>query len=253
MDPLILARLIRNEARRRVAFLIAEKSMKRKWIGAFASMMGAVSVGRALDSTKSAPGRIYLPDPENEPNIVRGVDTNFEDAEFQVGGLIVLPSVNNVAANAEIVEIMGLPTTDRWPKLTHHPEYNQLQSLAYIGRDQRHDMPTTGLQNWYNTTLKNGGYSEDGPAGHPGEHGFDLLSKLLDYDPESRLTAEEALQHPYFFANGESPGPNCFEGVDEKYPHRKVSHDDNDPSIPGAKRAHVPHDAADRQAKRHRD
>ena len=153
----------------------------------------------------------------------------------------------------KIVEIMGLPTTDRWPKLTHHPEYNQLQSLAYIGRDQRHDMPTTGLQNWYNTTLKNGGYSEDGPAGHPGEHGFDLMSRLLDYDPETRLTAEEALQHPYFFANGENPGSNCFEGVDEKYPHRKVSHDDNDPSIPGAKRAHVPHDAADRQAKRHRD
>lgn len=28
--------------------------------------------------------------------------------------------------------------------------------------------------------------------------GIDLLSLLLTYDPERRITAEEALQHPYF-------------------------------------------------------
>ncbi|KAB8336899.1 hypothetical protein FH972_021206 [Carpinus fangiana] len=107
IDPLILARVIRNEGKRRVAFLIAEKSMKRKWIGWFSGIMGAVSVGRALDKTKSAPGRIYLPDPDNDPTLLRGTGTNFETDDFQVGGLVVLPSINNVAANAEILEVLG--------------------------------------------------------------------------------------------------------------------------------------------------
>ncbi|KAL5518749.1 hypothetical protein ACEPAH_432 [Sanghuangporus vaninii] len=34
--------------------------------------------------------------------------------------------------------------------------------------------------------------------------GIDLLSRLLTYDPDKRITAEEALQHPYF---SESPPP----------------------------------------------
>lgn len=100
-------RLIRREAHRRVAFLIAEKSMHRPIIGAGARMVGAVPVGRALDKTKSVPGRIYLPDPDNDPTLVRGHGTNFESREYQIGGLLVLPTVKNTAANAEILEILG--------------------------------------------------------------------------------------------------------------------------------------------------
>lgn len=106
VDPLILFRVIRNEAKRRVAFLIAAKSLKRKWVGKFSRLMGSVGVGRALDQQKPAKGRIYLPDPENDPLLLRGVGTDFEK-ECQVGGLVVLPSVKNVAANTEIAEILG--------------------------------------------------------------------------------------------------------------------------------------------------
>lgn len=81
--------------------------MRRKFIGFGASLVGAVPVGRALDSTKSAPGKIYLPDPDNDPLLIRGVGTNFEKSDVQVGGLLVLPSVNQTAANAEIAEING--------------------------------------------------------------------------------------------------------------------------------------------------
>jgi glycerol-3-phosphate O-acyltransferase / dihydroxyacetone phosphate acyltransferase len=95
------------EAGRRISFLIAEKSMRRRFVGGMSSMVGAVSVGRALDMVKPVPGKVYLPDPVNDPTLLRGVDTNFERSPFQVGGLIVLPSVNNRAANAEILEIHG--------------------------------------------------------------------------------------------------------------------------------------------------
>lgn len=106
VDPLILMRVIWTESRRRIAFLIAEKSMRRRFIGAAARAVGAVSVGRALDLTSQATGRIYLPDPTNDTLLIRGVGTKFEK-EAQVGGLVVLPTVSGTAANAEVQEIIG--------------------------------------------------------------------------------------------------------------------------------------------------
>ena len=99
-------RVIKTEAQRRIAWLIAEKSMKRKFIGGAAKLLGPVSVGRALDSTKSGAGKIYLPDPSGNPLLIRGNGTNFEK-QAEVGGLLVLPTVNGLAANAEIAEIHG--------------------------------------------------------------------------------------------------------------------------------------------------
>ena len=99
-------RVIRTEAHRRIAILTAEKSMRRKFIGACARAVGCVPVARALDSTKPGTGKIYLPDPINDPLLVRGVGTQFEK-EAQVGGLLVLPTINNNTATADILEIHG--------------------------------------------------------------------------------------------------------------------------------------------------
>ena len=99
-------RVIKMEAGRRIAWLIAEKSMRRRFIGGLARAAGAVPVGRALDSTKPGTGKIYLPDANNDPTLVRGVGTQFEK-ECQIGGLLVLPTVNGTAANSEILEIHG--------------------------------------------------------------------------------------------------------------------------------------------------
>ena len=99
-------RVIRTEAHRRIAFLIAEKSMRRKFIGKIARMAGAVPVGRALDSTKPGSGKVYMPDPTNEPLLVRGVGTHFK-SEAQIGGLLVLPTVDGTAANTEIADILS--------------------------------------------------------------------------------------------------------------------------------------------------
>jgi glycerol-3-phosphate O-acyltransferase/dihydroxyacetone phosphate acyltransferase len=100
-------RCVKKETHRRIHFLIAEKSMKRRFIGSMAGLTGAVSVGRAMDLSRPAQGNIYLPDPVNDPCLVRGSGTNFESEQFQVGGSIYLPKVNDTSASAEIQEILG--------------------------------------------------------------------------------------------------------------------------------------------------
>jgi glycerol-3-phosphate O-acyltransferase / dihydroxyacetone phosphate acyltransferase len=100
-------RTLRIEAHRRVAFLTAEKSMKRKLVGFLSRKVGAVPVGRALDLVTPATGKIYMPDPINDPLLIRGVGTKFDSNEVQVGGLLVLPSVKGTAANADILEVLG--------------------------------------------------------------------------------------------------------------------------------------------------
>lgn len=108
VDPLILGGTVRHDAKRRISFLIAEKSMRRWFIGFAASIVGSVSVGRALDLKKPAKGKIYLPDPEGDPTLVRGLGTDFSNEKvYMLGGLLALPTVNNAAANAEIAEIIN--------------------------------------------------------------------------------------------------------------------------------------------------
>lgn len=107
VDPLILMRTLRNECHRRAAFLIAAKSMDRFLIGWFARKVGAVPVGRALDMVKPATGAIYLPDPIDDPLLIRGIGTKFESKEVQIGGLLVLPTINGVTANTEILEVIS--------------------------------------------------------------------------------------------------------------------------------------------------
>ena len=100
-------RILRTECHRRAAFLIAAKSMKRMVIGWFARKVGALPVGRALDLVKPATGMIYFPDPEGDPLLIRGAGTKFDSRELEVGGLLVLPKVDKVSANAEIAEIIS--------------------------------------------------------------------------------------------------------------------------------------------------
>lgn len=99
-------RTLRTECHRRAAFLIAAKSMNRWLIGWFARKVGAVPVGRALDMVKPGSGTVYFPD-VNDPLLVRGLGTRFDGEQVQIGGLLVLPSVNGTAANAEIAEVIS--------------------------------------------------------------------------------------------------------------------------------------------------
>ena len=154
----------------------------------------------------------------------------------------------------KIVEILGLPTKERWPGLVSQPEYTQLQNIGVLpAAAAAKSKASPSLENWYGTTLQNNQYSSSGPNSSPGLDGFNLLAGLLEYDPEKRLTARQALQHAYFSANGEVMA-NCFEGMKTEYPKRRVSQDDNGigtGSLPGTKRSALPDDSmAGRPTKR---
>ena len=107
VDSLILMRILKTEARRRISYLVAEKSTKRKFIGTLSKAIGAIPVGRALDKVKPAEGKIFLPDPDNDPTLIRGVGTDFKNGQFEIGGLIVLPKVHGQTPSTEIGEILS--------------------------------------------------------------------------------------------------------------------------------------------------
>ncbi|KAJ5247423.1 acyltransferase [Penicillium chermesinum] len=119
VDSAILMRLLKSQAKRRVSFLIAQKSMDEPYIGTLASCMGALPVVRSMDLAKPGKGRIYLPEPENDPLLVHGVDTDFTQPEFTVGGPITIKGPDG-PQTAPIEEILG-PTSLRLKKAFSTP------------------------------------------------------------------------------------------------------------------------------------
>jgi glycerol-3-phosphate O-acyltransferase/dihydroxyacetone phosphate acyltransferase len=129
VDALILQRTLKNEAKRRVSLLIAQKSV-HGFIGWASRQVGSVPVGRAQDSAKPAQGTVYLPDPINDPTLVRGIGTDFEK-QAEVGGMIFLPSAKGqTGASIDIAQILG-PNELR----TKRPLSGKLALTQLTGRD----------------------------------------------------------------------------------------------------------------------
>ncbi|EER42548.1 glycerol-3-phosphate O-acyltransferase [Histoplasma capsulatum H143] len=108
VDSAVLLRNLRCYAGRRTSLLTANKTMRDPYIGTMTRLMGAVSVVRPTDLVKPAEGTICLPDPENDPTLVRGQGTNFTNTRFMEGGLIVLPRVGRMNVEQQVIaEILG--------------------------------------------------------------------------------------------------------------------------------------------------
>lgn len=119
-------RVIRSEAHRRISWLIAEKSFRRKFIGFLARGIGTLPVARAMDNLKPGTGTIYLPDPIGEPTLLRGVGTNFEDKQFEKDGTIALPTINGTSHSASIAEVRGPEELVLKKPFTHKDALSQL-------------------------------------------------------------------------------------------------------------------------------
>jgi len=160
----------------------------------------------------------------------------------------------------KIAEVLGVPKKEQWPLLTSMSEYSQLPTLQAASPGV---LRPTGLDKWWDNVLKNGNYksssaavSSTGPPPH--RDGLALMKSLLEYDPLKRLSAEQALEHPYFqhdetYGTTCRPSSDCFDTIEHKYPARKVSSEDNDirtGSLPGTKRSGLPDDSLLRPAKR---
>jgi cell division cycle 2-like protein len=75
---------------------------------------------------------------------------------------------------AMIFKLLGAPTSNSWP------EYSTLPLAKTVSLPS--PQPPQFRQKFQYLTSA----------------GIDLLMSLLTYDPDRRITAEEALQHPYF-------------------------------------------------------
>mmetsp|Transcript_4936 Transcript_4936/g.9415 ORF Transcript_4936/g.9415 Transcript_4936/m.9415 type:complete len:407 (-) Transcript_4936:3211-4431(-) len=95
----------------------------------------------------------------------------------------------------KIFKMIGSPNEDTWPDF--------------------HTLPNTSILRWknknppkiYETFPVN---SFVGGQTYLDSNGFDLLQRLLTLDPQTRLSAEEALKHAYFFEGVEMKIPRFF-------------------------------------------
>ena len=86
VDSILLTRILKQHAGRRVSFLIAEKSMREPYIGRMAVCMGALPVVRAMDNVSPEQGQIYLPDPDENPTLVRARGVDFTTLRLSLPG-----------------------------------------------------------------------------------------------------------------------------------------------------------------------
>lgn len=107
----------------------------------------------------------------------------------------------------KIFKVLGHPTPEKWPALVNLPHWQS--DMQHI---QGHKYDNPGLYNVVHLSPKTLAY--------------DLLSKMLEYDPRKRITAAQALEHEYFKIEP-LPGRNAFvpsrpEDKAVNYPTRPV-------------------------------
>jgi cell division cycle 2-like protein len=100
----------------------------------------------------------------------------------------LLPGRSEIDQIDRVFKLLGTPSDKIWPGFTALPLVRKVKFVQQPYNNLRNRFPGRG------------------PDGRPGlsDAGFELLNRLLAYDPAKRISAEEALEHPWF---GELPPP----------------------------------------------
>jgi len=90
-------------------------------------------------------------------------------------GKPLFPGTSDADQLVRIFSVLGNPTEESWPSLADLPDYKEPYP-PMEGKGLLHHVPK----------LKND------------PHGLDLLERMLQFEPSRRISAKEALLHPYF-------------------------------------------------------
>ncbi|WVQ95380.1 serine/threonine-protein kinase SSN3 [Kwoniella sp. CBS 9459] len=129
----------------------------------------------------------------------------FKGDEAKMDGKKTLPFQRDQMG--KICEVLGPVKADQWPGIVHMPEWKTYQTSGPYPNPNP-------LPNWYHNRSSSA-------------QGYDLLTRLFEWDPARRLTAREALAHPWFQEEGGVAAKSVFEGSSVVYPTRRVTHEDN--------------------------
>ncbi len=147
----------------------------------------------------SDPPKSYTPGPVTlwyrAPELLMGTQTygakiDMWSAGCVFGELLIkkvfFPGESEINQLHKTVRVLGNPNPKIWPDVVNLPGWNMYLLPKYPYNRIR--------QRRYQT--------------HPTELGFQLLTRLLTYDPSKRLSAADALKHPFFSAFPSSLNPD---------------------------------------------
>ncbi|KAG2219107.1 hypothetical protein INT45_009774 [Circinella minor] len=107
----------------------------------------------------------------------------------------IFPGDSQIDELFRIFQLLGTPTEDIWPGVSTLPDFN-VTFPGWKRRNLREEFQK------YNSFLQlKELYNDPEQYEQSFTHAFDLINKLLEYDPHFRLSAKKAAEHPYFYTD----------------------------------------------------